>query len=444
MSISIDTVIIDSQNEILDLKSGLFISDFSENKRYLYNFNSINHSIEKIDLDNLEFVDRYYFEKEGPNGVGEQVGQIQYLQQEMFYLTNGIFNLDGQKISDLNFNHVELSGDTLTFQQPLNYAFLLEKSPNRILGAFPSLETIDLNKLELISIQSFDKEGPNGVGNKGRGGIVHLGDDRILFKGWPSPDIFTTRGEKLPDLGNLYGIKTNLTEDGKDFLYEAVDPEEPQLVFGIINEFPGKTFEYGRIDVSDSTLKTYPLPTWKNLDEFTITYDDGKTYDILGPYIYVANVNHNIIVSSNISSELYVYKPNSDSLHHFTYSYKLTKSEKTGSYPTEISDPKEFHNIFKSIYGDVSFLPPIWDPDQQQYYRIHYETLFEDDVSGMYPKGIGAKVYITVYDKDFQLKAEGQLPEFQESPRFHFAKDGKIWIFQNIDDEMGFIRFSMQ
>ncbi|HSI75439.1 MAG TPA: DUF4221 family protein, partial [Lunatimonas sp.] len=55
----------------------------------------------------------------------------------------------------------------------------------------PSLETIDLNKIELTSIQPFDKEGPNGVGNKGRGGIVHLGDDRILFKGWPSPDIFT-------------------------------------------------------------------------------------------------------------------------------------------------------------------------------------------------------------------------------------------------------------
>lgn len=62
----------------------------------------------------------------------------------------------------------------------------------------------------------------------------------------------------------------------------------------------------------------------------------------------------------------------------------------------------------------------------------------------MYPKGIGAKVYITVYDKDFQLKAEGQLPEFQESPRFHFAKDGKIWIFQNIEDEMGFIRFTLE
>lgn len=223
----------------------------------------------------------------------------------------------------------------------------------------PSLETIDLDKLKLINIQPFDKEGPNGVGNKGRGGIVLIGDDRILFKGWPSPDIFTTKGEKLPDLAGLYGIKTKATENGKDFMYEAVNVADPQFVYGIINENSVKNFEFGKLNLLDSSFQTYALPTWEKFDAFTITYDDGNTTDIWGPLIYVVNIQQQIIVSSNISSELYVYNPNSDSLHHFTYSYKLTKSEKTGSYPTEISDPKEFHNIFKSIYGDVSFLPPI-------------------------------------------------------------------------------------
>ncbi len=185
------------------------------------------------------------------------------------------------------------------------------------------------------------------------------------------------------------------------------------------------------------------MPTWKKFEAFTITYDDGKTEEIWGPYIYVVNIHHQIIISSTISSELYVYKPVSDSLHHYTYSFNLTKSEKSGDYPTEVSDPKEFHNIFKGIYGEVSFLPPIRDHDRQQYYRIHYETIFEDDFSGMYPKRIGSKVYISVYDKEFRLQAEGQLPQFKDIPGFHFAKDGKIWIFQNIDDEMGFVRLSL-
>jgi len=306
----------------------------------------------------------------------------------------------------------------------------------------PSLETIDLDNLELIEKKAFDKEGPDGVGNNGKGGIVHLGDDKILFKGWPAPKIFNSKGEKSLDFENLSTIKTEATEKGKDFMYEAVLPTKTQYVFGIINEFPGKDFEFGKINLLDSTLKSFPLPTWEKLADFTITFDDGNTYDILGPYIYVENVNQQIIVSSNVSSELYVYKPDKDSLYRYTYSYNLTKSGKTGIYATEISDPEQFHNIYKGIYSEVSFLSPIWDHDNQQYYRIHYESLFEDEYSGMYPKRLGSKVFISVYDKDLQLVGEVQLPQFPDIPGFHFAKDGKIWMFKNINDEMGFVRLS--
>ncbi len=307
----------------------------------------------------------------------------------------------------------------------------------------PSLETIDLDDLVLIGKQAFDREGPNGIGNKGRGGIVHLGGDSLLFKGWPSPEIFTSKGEKLKALQNLYAVKSEFTEKGKAFMYEAVIPGKPHQVYGIINENSVRNFEFGKINLLDSNINTYALPTWEKFEAFTISYDDGQTADTWGPYIFVNNINQQIIVSSNISSEWYVYHPDSDSLHHYSYSFNLTNSEKTGTYPTEISNPREFHDIFKGIFGDVDFLPPIWDPDRQHYYRIHYKTLFEDDLSGMYPKRIGAKVYLTVYDKDFQLKAEGELPQFQDSPKFHFAKDGKIWLFQNMNDEMGFVRLSL-
>jgi len=307
----------------------------------------------------------------------------------------------------------------------------------------PSLETIDLDKLELLTMQVFDKEGPNGVENSGRGGIVYLGEDAIFFKGWPSPEIFSTKGKKSPALRNLNDIKIKVTDTGKNFMYEAVEPTDPHHVYGIINEFPGKNFEFGKLNLVDGTLKSYPITSWEKLEGFTITYDDGKRYDIIGPYIYVENINHQIVVSSNISSELYVYKPDLDSLHHFTYSYNLTKSEKAGNYPTEISDPKEFHNIFKRLNSEVSFHSPIWDNEKQQYYRIHYEFIFEDDFSEMYPKMLGAKVYLSIYDKDFNLIGEGQLPPFKDHPGFHFAKDGKIWMFENIEDEMGFVRFGI-
>lgn len=358
------------------------------------------------------------------------------------------------KGNKMDFSQITFSMDTVMVDSKGEFLFLnwglstaCISMDRQVLYNFniqePSLESIDLDKLELLEKQVFEKEGPDGVGNNGKGGIVHLGDDKILFKGWPSPEVFRSKGEKLPDLAGLYSIKTKVTGSGKDFMYEAVLPTKPQYVFGIINEFPGKDFEFGKINLLDSTLKSYPLPTWEKLADFTITYDDGNTYDILGPYIYAENVNQQIIVSSNVSSELYVYKPDKDSLYHYTYSYNLTQSGKTGIYATEISDPEQFHNIYKGIYSEVSFLSPIWDHDNQQYYRIHYESLFEDEYSGMYPKRIGSKVFISVYDKDLQLVGEVQLPQFPDIPGFHFAKDGKIWMFQNINDEMGFVRLSI-
>ncbi|WP_240477961.1 hypothetical protein [Cyclobacterium amurskyense] len=46
-------------------------------------------------------------------------------------------------------------------------------------------------------------------------------------------------------------------------------------------------------------------------------------------------------------------------------------------------------------------------------------------------------------DKELNLIAEGTVPEMDRYPRFHFAKDGKLWLFENIEDEMGFVRFDI-
>jgi hypothetical protein len=41
------------------------------------------------------------------------------------------------------------------------------------------------------------------------------------------------------------------------------------------------------------------------------------------------------------------------------------------------------------------------------------------------------------------LIGESLVPILNKTPGKHFVKGGKIWIFENIDDEMGFIRLSV-
>jgi hypothetical protein len=61
----------------------------------------------------------------------------------------------------------------------------------------------------------------------------------------------------------------------------------------------------------------------------------------------------------------------------------------------------------------------------------------------MYPKVKGAKVVLSVYDFDLNVLGESELPQWNKIPKFHFVKDGKIWVFENIDDEMSFVRLSV-
>jgi hypothetical protein len=338
VSFSLDTVIIDSKNEILDLKTGLYVSDFSDDKRYLYNFNSIDQSIEKIDLDKLEFAERYHFEKEGPNGIGDQIGQIQYLSEASFYIGNAIFDLDGQKLADLSFKHVELLGDTLTFQQPLNYSFLLEKSPNRILG---------------------------------------------VFRDWFS---------------NMIAV--------------------------------------GIVDVAKNTFKSLPVNQFDFLQDLNTSLlgDEGYPIGMVGPWYWVNKEAGKIIIGNDSSSDLYFYDLESEKLIPKSFESGLTANRKTGAFPSEATSRGEYEELRSKFTESVFFLNPVWDSSRQLYVRFSFEMRPTENQ----PKR--ATIYLSLLDPDFNLLSESLVEELDKAPNFHFVKDGKIWIFENMEDEMGFVR----
>jgi hypothetical protein len=50
-------------------------------------------------------------------------------------------------------------------------------------------------------------------------------------------------------------------------------------------------------------------------------------------------------------------------------------------------------------------------------------------------------VYLSVFDQEFKVISEMPLPELNnKSLAKYFVKDGMLWVFENRDDEMGFVR----
>ena len=70
---SVDTVSIDAKGQFMYLEYDLHQSDYCLQDGFLYNYNGFDHSIEKIDLDRLELVEKFPLQKEGPDGTGSHI-----------------------------------------------------------------------------------------------------------------------------------------------------------------------------------------------------------------------------------------------------------------------------------------------------------------------------------------------------------------------------------
>lgn len=53
-------------------------------------------------------------------------------------------------------------------------------------------------------------------------------------------------------------------------------------------------------------------------------------------------------------------------------------------------------------------------------------------------------MFLTIFDKDLQMIGETKIKVYVKSPSSsHFTKDGAIWLHENMDGELGFIRIKV-
>nr|MBI1230235.1 DUF4221 domain-containing protein [Cytophagales bacterium] len=350
---SLDTVMVNPGQEILFLNSGLNQAQLSPDKKYLYNFNHTDFTIEKINLDELKFEDKITLSKEGPNGVGQYFMGFLLLDEESMlfrcYNQDNILDWNGNKKRQFDFKKVGQDGD-------------------------------------------------------------RIGDGEHLF---------------MP----------------------VVQPEQPQVYFGLISNWDEKSTAMVVLDLDNDEVKRIDLPLFEKTKAFEIEYNDGQMMFGIGTAKYLNYSGGKLIVSADVSSEVYVYDQLTGEMHHRTFESELTANEKKGKHPNKVSDRKEMEGIYKKIQEEIGFHAVHWDEKNEVYYRFSGLAEFSDQAevpeNRMVPTSSGAKVYLTVYDKDLNQIAESRVPMLTKKPAFHFVKDGKIWILENIEDEMGFVRLSI-
>ncbi|MHA7131773.1 DUF4221 family protein [Algoriphagus namhaensis] len=345
IQLKLDTVTIYPSDHILDLRSHIRGSDISVDKKYLYNFNFFDHSIEKINLNELRLEKKIPFEIEGSNGTGDFMGGIKINpdnQFTIFGITHTILlSLDGQKLRTISF-------------EDFGYDYAEE------LASFPILD------------QEVDR---------------------------------------------LYIVSKGVEE--RNYTLLILDLE------------------------SYETLR-YPLKSLDKLNDHIFTLKVGNASVIFRPYTIIEKFGTQIILSNQTSNEFIIFDTAVDSLFLKSYKSLLTNSKKAHNYQTLHESEQSLEKEYSKFLQDINFLPPFWDEINQVFYRFSYEEIKDLHENNQDKK---VNVYLTVFDRELNWLGEAEVPQFNKISKDdlfaifpkHFAKDGNIWIYKNIEDELGFI-----
>ena len=337
---TVDTVVVDPGEEILNLQWGLRLAGLSEDKSKLYLLNETNTTVSVVDLEALELTGQLQWEKEGPNGIGEYISDFKVLGENRFLLSSfrssGVFDTSGQKVTDLNFSPKEIEGIESEDEMPMT----------------------------------------NGLTVNSSGTTV-------------------------------YALPGNFFEGTRDF---AV------------------------VDVANKTGRLIDIPAMDIAGDFRIVLKSDEMMSVYVEEVSLTEIEDLIYVTTSVTTDIYRYDPLSDSLQLFSFSPSLFPAAKSGTVRNEVSSQEEFESEMEKLSSQVGFENLICDDKSGLFFRFarkYYPKENEDA-----PRKVD--VFLMAFDKDLNLIGEIQLDDLKSVPSYPFFKDGKLWSYVNVEDELGF------
>ena len=300
------------------------------------------------------------------------------------------------------------------------------------------LEKINLETLSLDTLIQLEREGPNGIGSPYT--IIALDNGGFLFSNnytlrymdtsWQvTKKITLSKEEYITDLlptGKSLSVQSNgISDDGRYLagLYETSEMSEvPKgIVWFDLERETGKLIETQALDFIRENNLTLEL--------------DGQQRGGFSTAVFFEPSKDKILFSPTSKNMLMIYDLAADSLITKNYDSKLTSNEQKPGEAKTITDLNEFNKLREELIKDVTFGP--WELDNKTGYRWRFSKEL-DRIIG--EDSLIFKTVITVIDENFEPLGEAQLPAEIEFPNNFRIRDGLIYLFYNIDDELAFIR----
>jgi hypothetical protein len=351
---TMDTVVVDPGNEIINLKYGLWSSTITADKDFLYLWNMDESTLDKVNIKELRLDEKIKYEKEGPDGVGSYVAWMNLLDNDHILMASfqgmGLFDLNGKKLRGYKLDKDNFEGDSL--------------------------------------------------------------------------------------------------EDGESFNRKSIITDDGNIIYGLLGNWTNDNLSFAKVNFQDMVIKKYKLPGIEELIDYSVTMKADQMMMISTTDKSLQRVGDKIILSNSAYAPLFVFDMKQDSVYQVNYTPQLTAAAKKGNYPTEVDSEKRFKEVMAEIYSEINFQAPVWDEVNKRFYRFSYETIPGEIAKEPRPESPEQKtisrVFISIFDEEFNLLGESSVSQLTQIPNFVFVKDGKIWSYVNVDDELGFVRMEFK
>lgn len=264
------------------------------------------------------------------------------------------------------------------------------------------INEIDLDKLELIAVHPFSKEGPNAVGFNPPL-IQSLNKDRFLITS-PSINvgIYTKNGQKEQSLKFNFKEIEGLGLDEEGLITNRVTlSHDEKLMFALTSLDPSESeVKLMVIDPESKTGKSIELPNMLQTLKITLLLQLPKLVSRTGEAIWLKIIQDKLHITSSATSDVYVYYYEKDSLRLVEFDHQLVPKQKTGDFVSNVFfDEKEFEDAREKLMNQVAFRELIWDDQRKQFFRFAYKPI--KDAEGSWHTR--AEVFLFLYDDELVL-----------------------------------------
>jgi hypothetical protein len=315
--------------------------------------------------------------------------------------------------------------------------FTLSPDADRIFyhyyGEF-EIHEIDLDQMRLAKRQILEKDGPDRAPRDVQG-FQWMPDDRFFMFNSGLAGIYDLNGKKIESIPTQLAEFSGLEElEGVNFFPQVwISPDRSKLM--------AMPFKYDQwmlklvvVDLATQTGKIHSLPALELTKDYQVRWEENGMLFRSGDFVSGHWLNDQLAIVSPSTADFYLYDWKSDSLRLIINEPKSLPKMKTGTIPNQLQSPEDWREVSAKLGKMVNYKELFYDPTRQLYFRLATHNGKHDADN----KRLGDEIWLQSFDLDFGLTGEHQIKEINWAPFNPFFKDGKLYSYTVLEEDLGF------